>query len=179
MDLTILNPAIHVAILAYPRSSHLISVPQRGRPGQRHLASSADDQVDAFHKYFSPDASFIHPLCYVPSRPSSRKRVIGIYLFYRAVIPETHFDVKYVAIDEKIPGVEGHLFVNPIQTPSLRIITPLTGWKPSVLMHINFHLIKSNANECHKAKTKWLIDAQEDAVQPLGVPECLHCSFTY
>ena len=143
-------------------------------------ATSADDQVDAFHKYFSPNASFLHPLCYVPSRPNSRKRVIGIYLFYRAVIPETHFDVKYVAFDEKIPGVEGHLFVNLVQTPSLRIITPLTGWTPSVPMHINFHLIKSNANERHKAKTKWLVDAQEDAVQPLvGVPKCLHCSFTY
>lgn len=130
-------------------------------------ASSADRQVSAFHKYFTPDASFLHPLCYVPARPDSRKRVIGIYLFYRAMVPETHFNVKHVAFDERIPGAEGHLFVELVQTPSLRLVSYLTGWRPNVPMHINFQVVKSNANEDDKTKTKWLISAQEDAVQPL------------
>lgn len=43
-------------------------------------AANADAQVDAFNHYFTADASFLHPLCYVPPRPDSLQRVIGIYL---------------------------------------------------------------------------------------------------
>jgi hypothetical protein len=130
-------------------------------------AASADEQIDAFHKYFHPNASFIHPLCYIPQGPDSRKRVIGIFLFYRAVIPQTHFDLSYVAFDEKTPGKEGHLFVELVQTPTLRFVTFLTGFRPSVPMHIHFHVVKSSANESDETRTKWLIDDQEDVVQPL------------
>ena len=93
--------------------------------------------------------------------------MIGIFLFYRAVVPQTYFDIEYVAFDERTPGVEGHLFVELFQTPSFRVITWLTGWKPRIPMHIHFHLTKSNLNEEDKTKRKWLIDSQEDVIQPL------------
>ncbi|MCJ1300872.1 hypothetical protein MMC08_003671 [Hypocenomyce scalaris] len=44
-------------------------------------AESADQQINAFEHYFTTDASFLHPMCYVPPGPDSRKRVIGIFLY--------------------------------------------------------------------------------------------------
>jgi hypothetical protein len=137
-------------------------------------APTADSQIDALLKYFTPNASFLHPACYVPPGLDSRKRVIGIFLFYRAMIPRTHFDIKYVAFDEKTRGEEGHLFVELVQTPTLRFVTFLTGWRPSVPMHIHFHVVKSTINDNGPggSEGKWLIDAQEDAIQPMV------CSYT-
>ena len=43
-------------------------------------AADPDAQVSAFNRYFTTDASFLHPLCYVPSGEDSLRRVIGIYL---------------------------------------------------------------------------------------------------
>ena len=81
-------------------------------------AASADEQIDAFQHYFTKDASFLHPLCYVPPGPDSRKRVIGIYLFYRSVAWKTSFEVQAVAMDEKTL----HLYVDLIQRPYIRLV---------------------------------------------------------
>lgn len=81
-------------------------------------AESADKQIDAFQHYFTKDASFLHPLCYVPSGYDSRRRVIGIYLFYRAVCWKTSFEVQTTALDDKTL----HLYVDLIQRPHIRFV---------------------------------------------------------
>lgn len=155
-------------------------------------APSADAQITAFLTYFHPEASFVHPLCYVPSRhassspqhknsPSfrkdsafsllhhwyhsdSRSRIIGIYLFYRGAVPITSFEVNNVAFDEKFPGEKGHVFVELVQRPYLRGISWLFGgWTPAVEMHINFDVVKQSTEQ----DGKWLIVKQEDVIQPM------------
>ncbi|KAI9742356.1 MAG: actin organization and endocytosis protein [Claussenomyces sp. TS43310] len=128
-------------------------------------AANADIQVSAFHKYFTEDASFLHPLCLVPSRPDSRKRLIGVYLFYRAVVPATHFDIQYIGFDEKTAD-EGHVWVDLHQTPQLRMVSWATGWVPRVPMHINFQLRRGGDG-------KWYISRQEDLIQPLSLLLCI------
>jgi hypothetical protein len=125
-------------------------------------AGDADSQVSAFHKYFTPDASFLHPLCYVPSRPHSLQRVIGIFLFYRGVIPHARFDIQAVAFDAR----SGKLFVQLLQSPWIRGWSWIfCGWRPVVPIHIIFHLRRVNG--------KWYIDEEENTVQPMvsvGIP---------
>ncbi|KAI9729188.1 MAG: hypothetical protein M1834_007095 [Cirrosporium novae-zelandiae] len=121
-------------------------------------ARNADEQVTAFHRYFTTDASFLHPLCYVPSGKDSRKRFIGIFLFYRSVISKATFDITSVAFNEE----KGMLYVDLIQMPSFRVVSWLLwGWTPKVPMHIIFHLRKEDG--------KWRIDSEEDVVQPLSI----------
>jgi len=81
-------------------------------------AVSADAQIVAFQHYFTKDASFLHPLCFVPPGTDSRRRVIGIYLFYRSVCPKTSFEVQTTALDEKTL----HLYVDLIQRPHIRFV---------------------------------------------------------
>jgi hypothetical protein len=112
-------------------------------------ADSADNQVTVFHRVFTRDASFLHPLCYVPLRPDPLKRVIGIFLLYRAVIPHAKFDIQAVSFDER----SEMLFVHLLWSPWIRLVSLVTlGWRPAVPMHIIFHL--------RKMKDKWCIDAQ-------------------
>lgn len=81
-------------------------------------ASSADFQINAFEHYFTRDATFLHPLCYVPKGEDSRRRIIGIYLFYRALIPKTSFEVQSTSLDEKTL----HLYVDLIPRPEMRVL---------------------------------------------------------
>jgi hypothetical protein len=119
-------------------------------------SNSADAQVTAFYGYFTPDAGFLHPLCFVPSRTDSRKRVIGIFLFYRGVVLETWFEIQAIAFDER----NGRLLVDLLQSPYIRFVSYLFwGWRPVVTILIDFHL--------RKMKWKWYIDAKEDVVQPM------------
>lgn len=114
-------------------------------------ADTADNQITAFEHYFTTDSSFLHPLCYVPSGHDSRKRIIGIYLFYRGVVPNTSFEIQTTALDPKTL----HLYVDLIQRPEVRI------WRlfqvPTVPMHIHFQL--------RKVGDKYYIKSQEDLIQ--------------
>lgn len=122
-------------------------------------ASTADEQILAFHQHFLKHASFLHPLCYVPSRPDSRRHIIGIFMFYRSVVYETHFDVTHIAFDERPNGKEGKLFVDLLQTPKFRLWTTFTGFAPTIPMHIFF--------DVEKHEGKWWIVAEEDVIQPM------------
>lgn len=123
-------------------------------------AKTADLQITAFERFFTTDSSFLHPLCYVPSGNDSRKRVIGIYLFYRAVVPKTSFEVQTTALDPNTL----HLYVDLIQRPEIRI------WRifnvPDVPMHIHFQL--------RKVGDKYYIKSQEDLIQMRVRYDCLH-----
>ena len=44
-------------------------------------AVSPDIQSAAFHKYFTSDAGFRHPLCSVSPAPDSRETLLGIYQY--------------------------------------------------------------------------------------------------
>lgn len=114
-------------------------------------ALSPDAQITAFEHYFTPDSSFLHPLCYVPSGHDSRRRIIGIYLFYRGIIPKTSFEIQHVALDERTL----HLYVGLIQRPEVLLMR--TFFVPAVPMHIHFHL--------RKVGGKYYIDSQEDLIQ--------------
>ena len=118
-------------------------------------AANPDSQIEAFNNYFTPDASFIHPACYVPSAPDSLKRVIGIYIFYRIAIPHTAFTIQSVGWDED----SGKLFVDLIQHPWMRGTTWITGWRPTIEMHVHLWLRKNDEG-------KWRIYKQEDTIQP-------------
>lgn len=114
-------------------------------------AATADSQITAFEHYFTPSASFLHPLCYVPSGPDSRRRIIGIYLFYRGLIPHTSFEIQHVAFDKQT----NHIYVGLIQRPEIWGLRAI--WVPEVPMHIHFHL--------REVGGRYYIDAQEDLVQ--------------
>jgi hypothetical protein len=79
-------------------------------------AKDADTQVSAFHIYFTLDASFLHPLCFASSRPDWLKRVIGIFFFYRGLIPQAQFEMQAIAFNEK----SGKLFVDLLQMPWIK-----------------------------------------------------------
>lgn len=114
-------------------------------------ALSADSQITTFEHYFTTDSSFLHPLCYVPHSHDSRRRIIGIYLFYRGIIPKTNFEVQHVAFDEQ----SNHLYVGLIQRPEIWGLRMFL--VPAVEMRIHFHV--------RKVGKKWLIDEQDDLVQ--------------
>lgn len=53
-------------------------------------------QRKTIETYFLPDASFVHPFCYLPSSPTSRKRLLGIYQFYKILSPQVRIDIHEV-----------------------------------------------------------------------------------
>ncbi|EMD35742.1 hypothetical protein CERSUDRAFT_52662 [Gelatoporia subvermispora B] len=56
-------------------------------------------QSAALLRYFAPDASFRHPLAYVPSAPNSRAGILAIYRWYRIMSPHIKMDVTDVVYD--------------------------------------------------------------------------------
>ena len=118
-------------------------------------APDPDSQVKAIKHYFTEDASFVYPICYVPSAPNSISLIIAIYIFYRIAIPITAFTVTSIGWDES----NGKLFVDLIQYPWMRGTTWLTGWRPAVEMHVHLWLRKGEDD-------KWRISKQEDTIQP-------------
>ncbi|CCG83620.1 Predicted protein [Taphrina deformans PYCC 5710] len=50
-------------------------------------------------KYFSKDASFVHPLCTVESGPNSREELKNIYAVYKFFTRDIHIDIQKVTID--------------------------------------------------------------------------------
>ncbi|QIW98128.1 hypothetical protein AMS68_003646 [Peltaster fructicola] len=122
-------------------------------------AESAETQLASIEKYFTPDASFLHPLCYVPSSAQSRARLAMIYQCYRGFIPRTSFKYNAVAWNEK----SGTLFVDLIQYPELRLLDWFV--VPAVPMRIYLHLRKEDS--------KWRIDRQEDLIQPRSLLLCI------
>ena len=128
-------------------------------------ASSPDVQVASIIHYFTPSASFIYPVVRISPSAASRKKIIRIYLFYRAAIPETCFEIQHAAFDEHEKGRTGHLFVKLVQRPYLRGVSWLCQWRPKVEMHIEFDLVKEKREG--EDEEKWRINRQEDLVQPL------------
>ena len=116
-------------------------------------ATTPDSQIDAIEKYFTRDASFLHPLCFVAPGQDSRSRIILIYLFYRALIPRTNFEIQSVAWDRQA----GRVFIALIQKPQIRGLSWL--WVPDIPMRIHCTLRAGRGG-------KYLIEAQEDLIQP-------------
>lgn len=115
-------------------------------------ATSADAQILAFSRYFLPDASFLHPFCYVGHGPDSRFRIVQVYMFYRAVIPRTSFQIQSVAFDAR----NLHLYVRLIQRPEIWGLSRFV--VPDLPMLIHFTL--------REVEGKYLIAEQEDNIQP-------------
>jgi hypothetical protein len=65
-------------------------------------AASPDTQAAAFERYFTPDASFSHPICRVSSSPQSRTYILGIYQWYRIMSPALEIHVNHVTYDRDL-----------------------------------------------------------------------------
>lgn len=50
-------------------------------------------------KYFTKDASFIHPLCTVPAGPNSREHLKNVYAVYKFFTRDIHLDIQKITID--------------------------------------------------------------------------------
>ncbi|KAG5916857.1 hypothetical protein E4U42_007468 [Claviceps africana] len=113
---------------------------------------SPRQQQDVLDEYFLPNASFLHPICYVPSftkgrlaplAPSidSRWVILCIYRWYRTMSPTIDIGVDSAVFDQKT----GQLFVNihqtfsifflPLYSARVRLLTVLhleqrTSWSP-------------------------------------------------
>jgi hypothetical protein len=68
----------------------------------RTLANPASPvvQASAVEKYMTEDVGFRHPLFRVVSGPNSRKRVLGIYRWYKTISPRVEVKVGNVYWDK-------------------------------------------------------------------------------
>ncbi|KAG5979337.1 hypothetical protein E4U55_005276 [Claviceps digitariae] len=84
---------------------------------------SPQQQQDTLAEYFLPDASFVHPFCYIPPfskgrlaplapNIDSRWLLLCIYRWYRTLSPSIDITIDSAVFDQKT----GQLFVNIHQT---------------------------------------------------------------
>ncbi|KAN0066541.1 hypothetical protein ACQY0O_000635 [Thecaphora frezii] len=122
-------------------------------------ARNASEQKAALQMYFAPDASFDHPLCSVPSSPSSRDNgVLPIYQWLRCMFTpdiETH----QIGFDEKA----NKLFLDVSQrlTPNVLGLNKL--WAPVVRLIVVLQLQRG-------ADGKFYVKRQEDFYEPQVLP---------
>ncbi|KAJ5745012.1 hypothetical protein N7533_009882 [Penicillium manginii] len=57
-------------------------------------------QEKALEKYFTRDASFVHPFCRVPSFEGSRWWVLKIFQWYKIMSPRIEMEIHSIAFDE-------------------------------------------------------------------------------
>ncbi|KAJ5651652.1 hypothetical protein N7507_009078 [Penicillium longicatenatum] len=63
--------------------------------------SSPSLQRKCLERYFTADASFYHPFCYVPSFEGSRWFVLKIFQWYKIMSPRVEMEIHSVAFDEQ------------------------------------------------------------------------------
>ncbi|GBE85807.1 hypothetical protein SCP_0803290 [Sparassis crispa] len=122
-------------------------------------AVSPEVQRAAVLRYYTPDASFRHPVCAVPpsTAPPSRNAVLGIYQWYRVISPRIDLTVRRVLLD---PAHPTHLFLQIEQLFHLR-------WSPlaPAPSHLTVHLTLRPVQE-DGGKTLYYIESQEDFYHP-------------
>jgi len=138
--------------------------PKRQVPNVIHLLTegSPADQRDALDAYFLPDASFIHPLCRVPSFSSISLPLVGeinsrwviwmIYRWYKILSPRIVLDVECNEYNQK----SQLLFVEIHQIFSLFFV-PF--YKSNVHLTTKIRLVQSENDG------KYYIKSQEDLYQ--------------
>ncbi|KAL5480501.1 hypothetical protein ACEPAI_1771 [Sanghuangporus weigelae] len=121
------------------------------------LAKSISEQRAAIHRYFTPDAGFLHPLCTVRPAPGSRDEIAGIYEWYRDMSPDISLEVESFVYDES----QAVAYLNVVQ--SFRIfLSPFSARPARLLVKVT---LRKNEDG------KYYIIQQEDYYQP---EEILH-----
>jgi len=95
-------------------------------------AVNPEVQKQTILKYFTPNASFRHPICCVPSAPDSVHSILGIYQWYRILSPSIRLSVNRIVYD-KVQGQiflevsqEFHIRFSPFRPAASRLITHLS-----------------------------------------------------
>ncbi|OCH91565.1 hypothetical protein OBBRIDRAFT_792163 [Obba rivulosa] len=116
-------------------------------------------QAAALERYFTPDASFRHPLAYVPSAPASRDSILAIYKWYRILSPHIKMDVSDVVYDDTHDHPQ--LFVKCEQVFHIR-------WSPlkPAPVPLTTHVMLRAVPATNDGPTLYQIFAQEDFYHP-------------
>ncbi|KAJ5769637.1 hypothetical protein N7520_004196 [Penicillium odoratum] len=75
-------------------------------------------QEKAIERFFTSDASFYHPFCFVPSFEGSRWYVLKIFQWYKIMSPRIEIEIHSIAFDEK----QLKLYINMSQIFSIWIV---------------------------------------------------------
>ncbi|KAF2659313.1 hypothetical protein K491DRAFT_712831 [Lophiostoma macrostomum CBS 122681] len=71
-------------------------------------------QIRTIQKYFSADASFAHPLCYIESTPDSRDRIIRVYNFLHLVAPTCAAKIRRQSFHDTKGKMSLEIEISPI-----------------------------------------------------------------
>ncbi|KAJ5623625.1 hypothetical protein N7490_012230 [Penicillium lividum] len=75
-------------------------------------------QEKAIEQFFTSDASFYHPFCFVPSFGGSRWYLLKIFQWYKIMSPRIEMEIHSIAFDEK----QLKLYINMSQIFSIWLV---------------------------------------------------------
>ncbi|KAK7683048.1 hypothetical protein QCA50_013720 [Cerrena zonata] len=101
--------------------------------------SDPDVQKEAVERFYAPNAEFRHPLCTVPSSPTSRDALLGIFQWYRVMSPTIKLETRSVTYDSQ----KDELFVECVQEFHIRF-SPFHPAPSRLLVHLK--LKRSDTN---------------------------------
>ncbi|KAJ3544781.1 hypothetical protein NM688_g5702 [Phlebia brevispora] len=120
-------------------------------------AVNPDIQKAAVLKYYTPDATFRHPLCTVAGGPGSRDIILGILQWYRVMSPHLKIEVRGVTYNAS----KNELFVEVVQEFHIR-------WNPFPVApaRLMVHLVLRPSDDDPRL---YQIALHEDFYQPTDI----------
>lgn len=118
-------------------------------------------QETTLERYFTQNASFVHPFCRVPSFEGSRWWVLKIFQWYKVMSPRIEMEIHSIAFDEK----NLKLYVHMSQIFSIWVVpfhvAPVT---LTTVLDLTTDASQSNA-PTNGDRTLYYISKQEDLYQ--------------
>ncbi|OBZ72901.1 hypothetical protein A0H81_06866 [Grifola frondosa] len=120
-------------------------------------AVNPEIQKAAVLKYYTPDVSFRHPFCTVPSAPNSREALLAILQWYRVLSPKLVVHMRSATFDRDT----NDLYLDAEQDFHIR-------WSPFRAAPSRFliHLKLRPTQEPSEGTTLYQIASQEDFYHP-------------
>ncbi|KAA1470892.1 hypothetical protein DENSPDRAFT_836817 [Dentipellis sp. KUC8613] len=107
-------------------------------------AANPDIQKAAIQRFYTSDAGFRHPLCYIPPAHNSREDILGVYQWYRIMSPHIELvihDVVYAPEHKRLfldVTQKFHIRWNPFPPAPANLFVHLTLREENGLFYIAF-----------------------------------------